>query len=215
MVSTCLELVNLGLCLCGTLLVMVACGLPSWKVSAYIAGNIVTSQTINDGLWMSCVIQSTGQLQCKVHDSLLSLGKDLQIARALTVISSVMGIIGMFVAIAGAQCTNCFTTQTVKANLVKVGGAIFIISGLFVLVPLCWMANNIIADFYNSEVPSTKKREIGAAIYIGWAAAALLLLGGSMFFLPCLATPSFSYPVKYASTKMTSQNGDFGKNNYV
>lgn len=161
------------------------------------------------------MVQSTGQIQCKVHDSMLALSKDLQIARALTVISSVIGIIGMFVAIAGAQCTNCFGTQAVKANLAKAGGVIFIISGLFVLVPLCWMANNIIADFYNQEVPATNKREIGAAIYIGWAAAALLMLGGAMFLLQCLATSNSSYPVKYASTKVTTQNRDFDKKNYV
>ncbi|XP_064163678.1 claudin-5b [Anguilla rostrata] len=215
MVSPCLELLNLGLCIGGTLLVMVACGLPSWKVSAYIEGNIVVSQSISDGLWMSCVVQSTGQIQCKVHDSMLALSKDLQIARALTVISSVTGIIGMIVAIAGAQCTNCFGTQAVKANLAKAGGVIFIISGLFVLVPLCWMANNIISDFYNMEVPATNKREIGAAIYIGWAAAALLMLGGTMFLLQCLATSNSSYPIKYASTKVTTQNRDFDKKNYV
>ncbi|KAG9353560.1 hypothetical protein JZ751_011678 [Albula glossodonta] len=189
---------------------MVACGLPSWKVSAFIQGNIVVSQSISDGLWMSCVVQSTGQIQCKVHDSMLALSRDLQIARALTVISSVVGIIGMIVTTAGAQCTNCVSSQVVKSNLVKAGGVIFMISGLLVLIPLCWMANDIIADFYNHEVPTTQKREIGAAIYIGWAASALLLLGGAMFFFPCPVSSSSSYPVKYVPTKIvTSQNGDF------
>ncbi|KAJ8400047.1 hypothetical protein AAFF_G00400860 [Aldrovandia affinis] len=194
---------------------MVGCGLPSWKVSAFVEGNIVVSQSISEGLWMSCVVQSTGQIQCKVHDSMLGLSKDLQIARALTVISAVIGMIGLIVTTAGAQCTNCVKTQSVKSSLVKSGGVIFILSGLFVLVPLCWMANNIIADFYNPGVPATQKREIGAAIYIGWAASALLLLGGTMFFLPCLATTRSSYPVKYAPTKSATQNGDFDKKNYV
>uniref|UniRef100_A0A3B3ZI33 Claudin n=1 Tax=Periophthalmus magnuspinnatus TaxID=409849 RepID=A0A3B3ZI33_9GOBI len=107
MVSAGLEILGLALCVVGSLLVMVACGLPMWKVTAFIEANIVVAQTIWDGLWMSCVVQSTGQMQCKVHDSILALSHDLQAARALTIISSVMGVLGLMVVIAGAQCTNC------------------------------------------------------------------------------------------------------------
>ncbi|XP_036384470.1 claudin-5-like [Megalops cyprinoides] len=215
MVSACLELLSLGMCIGGTLLGMVACGLPTWKVSAFIESNIVVSQSICDGLWMSCVVQSTGQIQCKMHDSMLALTKDLQVARALTVISSVIGMVGLIVTLAGAQCTNCVKTQLVKARIVKAGGLIYIVSGLVILVPLCWMANNIIADFYNPQIPPANKREIGAAIYIGWAASALLLLGGSMFCLPCPASANSSYSVKYASPKSATENGDYDKKNYV
>ncbi|NP_001139855.1 Claudin-5 [Salmo salar] len=62
MLSACLEFLGMGLCLLGSLLVMVACGLPMWKVTAFIDMNIVVAQTIWDGLWMSCVVQSTGHL---------------------------------------------------------------------------------------------------------------------------------------------------------
>uniref|UniRef100_A0A3B5QN90 Claudin n=1 Tax=Xiphophorus maculatus TaxID=8083 RepID=A0A3B5QN90_XIPMA len=106
MVSAGLEILGLSLCVIGSLLVMVACGLPMWKVTAFIEANIVVAQTMWDGLWMSCVVQSTGQMQCKVHDSVLALSHDLQAARALTIISSVMGVLGLMVVIAGAQCTN-------------------------------------------------------------------------------------------------------------
>ncbi|KAK7934443.1 hypothetical protein WMY93_005339 [Mugilogobius chulae] len=185
MVSAGLEILGLSLCVVGSLLVMVACGLPMWKVTAFIEANIVVAQTIWDGLWMTCVVQSTGQMQCKVHDSVLALSHDLQAARALTVISSVMGVLGLMVVIAGAQCTNCIRAEYVKARVVNAGGVIYIISGLFVLVPLCWMANNIISDFYNPQVHSSTKREIGAALYIGWAASALLLIGGTLLCCSC------------------------------
>uniref|UniRef100_A0A674DSR9 Claudin 5a n=1 Tax=Salmo trutta TaxID=8032 RepID=A0A674DSR9_SALTR len=62
MLSACLEFLGMGLCLLGSLLVMVACGLPMWKVTAFIDMNIVVAQTTWDGLWMSCVVQSTGQM---------------------------------------------------------------------------------------------------------------------------------------------------------
>ncbi|MBN3314164.1 CLD5 protein, partial [Atractosteus spatula] len=215
MVSAGLEILGLGLCIVGSLLVMVACGLPMWKVTAFIDSNIVVAQTIWDGLWMTCVVQSTGQMQCKVHDSVLALSQDLQTARALTIISSVMGVLGLMVTIAGVQCTNCIKGEEVKARVVNAGGVIYIISGLFVLVPLCWMANKIIVDFYNPEVPTSRKREIGAAMYIGWAATALLLIGGTLLCCSCPAPGSSSYSVKYAPTKRATQNGDYDKGNYV
>ncbi|CAL1614953.1 unnamed protein product [Knipowitschia caucasica] len=215
MVSAGLEILGLSLCIVGSLLVMVTCGLPMWRVTAYLDGNIVVAQTIWDGLWMTCVVQSTGQMQCKVHDSVLALTHDLQAARALTIIASVLGVLGLMVVIAGAQCTNCISAEYVKARVVNAGGVIYIICALCVLVPLCWMANNIISDFYNPNVPKPQKREIGAAIYIGWAATALLLIGGALLCCSCPSSGNSGYSVKYAPTKRTTQNGEYDKRNYV
>ncbi|KAK7120933.1 hypothetical protein R3I94_020803 [Phoxinus phoxinus] len=217
MISACLEMIGLCLSVVGTLLVMVACGLPMWKVSAFIEGNILVAQTIWDGLWMSCVVQSTGQMQCKMHDSVLALTTDLQTARALTIISAVLGVLALMITIAGAQCTNCISKVSIRAKVVHVGGVTYIIAGLFVLVPLCWMANNIISEFYDPHVPYSQKREIGAALYIGWAASAMLLFGGAIL---CFSRPQeekSSYPPKYVPppTKSTSINGDYDKRNYV
>lgn len=211
-----LEIIGLGLCVLGSLLVMVACALPMWKVTAFIEANIVVAQTIWDGLWMSCVVQSTGQMQCKVHDSVLALTHDLQAARALTIISSVMGVLGLMVTIAGAQCTNCIRAENIKARVVNAGGVIYIISGLLFLVPLCWMAHNIISDFYNPQVPASKKRELGPALYIGWAATAMLLMGGALLCCSCPSNGNSGYSVKYAPTKRAAtQNGEYDKRNYV
>ncbi|XDV54713.1 hypothetical protein PO909_022943 [Leuciscus waleckii] len=206
MISACLEIIGLGLSVIGTLLVMVACGLPMWKVSAFIEGNILVAQNIWDGLWMSCVVQSTGQMQCKMHDSVLALTTDLQTARALTIISAVLGVLALMITIAGAQCTNCISKESIKARVVNVGGVIYIIAGLFVLV-----------QFYDPHVPYSKKREIGAALYIGWAGSAMLLVGGAIL---CFSRPQdekSSYPLKYIPppTKSTSLNGDYDKRNYV
>ncbi|KAM9841867.1 claudin-5b [Aulostomus maculatus] len=214
MLAACLELLGLALCVSGSLLAMVACGLPMWKVTAFIDSNIVVAQTLWDGLWMSCVVQSTGQMQCKLHDSVLALARDLQAARALTVVSAVLGVVALTVTVAGAQCTNCIKDEAVKAKVVHAGGVVYIVSALFVLVPLCWMANNIIVDFHNPQVPPSKKREIGAAIYIGWAAAALLLLGGTLLCCSFSQGARGPYPIKYAPTKTVS-SGDFDKKNYV
>ncbi|KAK5851534.1 hypothetical protein PBY51_023081 [Eleginops maclovinus] len=208
MLSMCLESLGMALCLAGSLLVMVACGLPMWKVTAFIESNIVVAQTIWDGLWMSCVVQSTGQMQCKIHDSVLALTQDLQTARALTVIAAVFGVVALTVTLAGAQCTNCIQQESLKGRVVCTGGVIYITSGLFMLVPLCWMANNIIVDFHNPQIPPSKKREIGAAIYIGWAATALLLMGGGLLCCSFSQGERGGYPIKYSPTKSITSNGD-------
>uniref|UniRef100_A0A3Q3QJW2 Claudin n=1 Tax=Monopterus albus TaxID=43700 RepID=A0A3Q3QJW2_MONAL len=107
MPSVGLEILGVSLAVLGWIAAIMSCVLPMWKVSAFIGVNIVTAQTTLEGIWMSCVVQSTGFMQCKPYDSMLALGADLQAARALTIISIVLGIMGIMVALVGAKCTNC------------------------------------------------------------------------------------------------------------
>uniref|UniRef100_A0A8C5FA96 Claudin b n=1 Tax=Gadus morhua TaxID=8049 RepID=A0A8C5FA96_GADMO len=106
MVSTGRQLLGLALAIVGWIGAILVCALPMWKVSAFIGANIITAQTTWEGIWMNCVVQSTGQMQCKVYDSLLALSSDLQAARALTVVSIVAGIVGILLGIVGGKCTN-------------------------------------------------------------------------------------------------------------
>uniref|UniRef100_A0A8B9JQS0 Claudin 4 n=1 Tax=Astyanax mexicanus TaxID=7994 RepID=A0A8B9JQS0_ASTMX len=102
-----LEIVGITLAVLGWLLTIVCCVLPMWRVTAFIGTNIITAQVYWEGIWMSCVVQSTGQMQCKVYDSLLALPQDLQAARALTVTAIVLGILALLISMVGAKCTNC------------------------------------------------------------------------------------------------------------
>ncbi|XP_065137852.1 claudin-3-like [Paramisgurnus dabryanus] len=180
-----LELIGIVLCVLGWLLAIVACTLPMWRVTAFIGSNIVTAQIIWDGLWMSCVVQSTGQMQCKVYDSMLALSQDLQAARALTVISILLTVLAVLVSIGGAKCTNCIEDESSKAKVMILGGVLFIVAGLMQLIPVSWSANSIIRDFYNPLLSDAQRRELGAALYIGWAASALLIMGGSLLCCSC------------------------------
>lgn len=47
--------------------------LPQWKQASYAGDAIIMAVGLYEGLWMSCASQSTGQVQCKIFDSLLSL----------------------------------------------------------------------------------------------------------------------------------------------
>ncbi|XP_032800473.2 claudin-4-like [Petromyzon marinus] len=185
MASTGLQLLGVSMGVIGLLGAVVCCALPMWRVSAFIGNNIVVAQTVWEGLWMNCVVQSTGQMQCKVYDSMLALGQDLQAARALTVVAVVAAAAALLVAIAGAKCTTCIEEEETKARVSIAAGAGFVLAGLLELVPVSWSANSVVRDFYNPLVPDSTKREIGAAMFIGWAAATLLVLGGALLCCSC------------------------------
>lgn len=204
-----LELIGIVLCVLGWFLAIVSCALPMWRVTAFIGSNIVTAQIYWDGLWMSCVVQSTGQMQCKVYDSTLALSQDLQAARALTVISILLVILAMLVSIIGAKCTNCIDDKASKAKVMIVAGVLFLVAGIMQLIPVSWSANTIIRDFYNPLLSNPQRWELGASLYIGWAATALLIMGGSL--LCCSCPPSRT---SYSASRSAATAG-YDRRDYV
>ncbi|XP_058489446.1 claudin-3-like [Solea solea] len=202
-----LELIGISLGILGWIIAIVACALPMWRVTAFIGSNIVTAQIIWEGLWMTCVVQSTGQMQCKVYDSMLALSQDLQAARALTVISILLAILAVLIAIAGAKCTNCIEDEASKSKVMIISGVFFIVSGVMQLIPVSWSANTIIRDFYNPLLTDAQRRELGAALYIGWAAAALLILGGGLLCCSCPPRETRYNPSRMAYSAPRSAGG--------
>lgn len=201
MVSTGRQMLGFVLAVVGFLGSIVICALPTWKVTAFIGANIVTSQVIWEGLWMNCVTQSTGQMQCKVYDSLLALPQDLQAARALTVIAIIVGVLGILLGVIGGKCTNFVDDERQKCKVAIASGIVFIIAGLMVLIPVCWTANTIIRDFYNPVMTNAQRRELGASLYIGWGSAGLLFLGGGLLCSSCPPNDENDYDVKYAKAR--------------
>ncbi|XP_053728487.1 claudin-4-like [Synchiropus splendidus] len=180
-----MQMAGCALGLLGWIGVLITCGTPMWRVTAFIGSNIVTSQVIWEGLWMSCVVQSTGQMQCKVYDSMLALSTDLQGARAMMVVSIVTGLAGILMAFAAGQCTNFISDQRAKARVAVAAGVVLIICGLLCIIPVSWTASVIIRNFYNPVLVDAQKRELGASLYIGWGAGGLLVLGGALLCSSC------------------------------
>nr|ADM16184.1 Claudin-4 [Salmo salar] len=168
MASAGFQMLGTALGIIGWIGAIVVCALPQWKVTAFIGENIITAQTTWQGIWMNCVVQSTGQMQCKVYDSMLALPQDLQAARALIIISIMMGLVGILLSVAGGKCTN-----------------------------------TIIRDFYNPMLNSSQKMELGAALYIGWGAAALMIIGGGFLCANCPPKED-NYPTKYSAARSTA-----------
>lgn len=205
-----MEIGGIALGLIGWIISIVTCALPMWKVTAFIGANIVTAQVIWEGIWMSCVVQSTGQMQCKMYDSMLALPQDLQAARAMCIVSIIVGVLAVMISIMGAKCTNCIEDEASKAKVMIVSGICFIISGLLTLIPVSWTSSTIVQDFYNPLVPSTQRRELGASLYIGFGAAALLIIGGALLCCTCPPRENRYNPPKKAYTAPRSVSG-YGK----
>ncbi|XP_071305161.1 claudin-19 isoform X2 [Agelaius tricolor] len=104
--------------------------LPQWRQSSYAGDAIITAVGLHEGLWMSCAAQSTGQVQCRLHDSLLSLEVHIQTCRALMVISLLLGFFGIIVSVVGMKCTKVGEEDPVtKSRIAVAGGVLFILSG--------------------------------------------------------------------------------------
>ncbi len=172
-----------------------------WKVTAFIGTNIVTAQIFWEGLWMNCVQQSTGQMQCKVYDSMLALPQDLQAARALVIISILVTFLGLLLAVAGGKCTNCIDERDAKAKVGIAAGVFFLVGGVLCLIPVCWCAHTVIRDFYNPILSEAQKRELGASLFIGWGASGLLIIGGALLCCQCPKSDSRGYSVKYSAPR--------------
>ncbi|XP_073335073.1 uncharacterized protein [Pagrus major] len=210
MVSGGRQILGLALAVIGFLGSIIICALPTWKVTAFINGNIITAQVIWEGLWMNCVTQSTGQMQCKIYDSLLALPQDLQAARALVIIGIIAGVFGILLGVVGGKCTNFVEEERQKSKVAIASGIIFIIAGLMVLIPVCWSANNIIRDFYNPILTNAQRREsflhlfIMASLGMQMLASALCLLGWAGVIISCML-PMWRVTAFVGSTIVTSQ----------
>ncbi|XP_009079191.1 PREDICTED: claudin-8-like [Acanthisitta chloris] len=191
-----------GLGMIGTFAVT---GMPQWRVSAFIETNIIVFETIWEGLWMHCIRQANIRMQCKVYDSVLALSPDLQASRGLMCAGSVLSLVAFVVAIVGMKCTRCGQNSwQAKGYVILAAGLLFILSGVVELIPVCWVANSIIRDFYNPVVNVAQKRELGEALYLGWLAAFCLVAAGAIFcsFCRCGEKPrsyGYSAPTLYSA----------------
>ena len=209
MVSAGLQFLGIFLAALGFIGDIITCALPMWKVSAFIGSNIVTAQTYWEGLWMICVKQSTGQLQCKMYNSMLILPADHQAARALMIISLLVAVMGLLLATAGGQCTNCIDDEAAKIKVGIVAGVFFIVAGVLCLIPVSWSANEIIRNFYNPILMSGQKRELGASLFVGWVSAGLLLIGGALLCCQCNKHKEHGYSAKYSAPRSAASGGAY------
>ncbi|CDQ90982.1 claudin-7-B-like [Oncorhynchus nerka] len=209
MANSGLQILGFALSLLGLIGLIVGTILPQWKMSAYVGDNIITAVSMYQGLWMSCAFQSTGQIQCKVYDSILQLDSALQATRALMIVGIIVTVAGLGVATMGMKCTNCGgDDKNKKSRIAMTGGIVLLIGSLCATIACSWYANNIIKEFYNPFAPVNSKYEFGSAIFIAWAGAFLDIIGGAMLAATCpKGKPKAKYPI--ASTRPPSSSKEY------
>ncbi|KAI2547154.1 claudin 15, partial [Homo sapiens] len=144
-------------------LLMLGVTLPNsyWRVST-VHGNVITTNTIFENLWFSCATDSLGVYNCWEFPSMLALS-----------------------GIAGLRCTNIGGLElSRKAKLAATAGALHILAGICGMVAISWYAFNITRDFFDPLYPGTKY-ELGPALYLGWSASLISILGGLCLCSAC------------------------------
>ncbi|KAK7171464.1 hypothetical protein R3I93_003916 [Phoxinus phoxinus] len=193
MANGALEIVGMCVTLIGLIGAAASTGMPMWRVTAFIAENIITMETRYEGLWMNCFRQANIRMQCKVYDSLLALSPDLQAARGLMCCSVALTGLGLLISIVGMRCTACIQDNDRAKRMVLIISGCMILVGCFCcLIPISWTAHAIIQDFYNPLLLDAQRRELGEALYIGWVSSAFLFAGGCIF--TCCSIPSDKGP---------------------
>ncbi|KAM3601242.1 uncharacterized protein V6R79_009696 [Siganus canaliculatus] len=191
-----------------------------WRETSFVGANIVTAQMVWDGLWLHCIVQSTGQMQCKRHTTSVTMTADIQAGRALTLLSIIAGLLGFLVTLLGGGVANCSdappdpsepsTASSTRKKVCLLGGALCILACILCLISVSWSAAATISIYNDPLVAAALKREVGSSIYIGWASCLLLLLGGALICFVCgekegSQTPYYSY-MPYSSTTQFSSN---------
>ncbi|XDA69830.1 hypothetical protein R6Z07F_000203 [Ovis aries] len=186
MANSGLQLLGYFLAMGGWVGIIASTALPQWKQSSYAGDAIITAVGLYEGLWMSCASQSTGQVQCKLYDSLLALEGHIQSARALMVVAVLLGFVGMVLSVVGMKCTRVGDSNPIaKGRVAIAGGALFLLAGLCTLTAVSWYATLVTQEFFNPSTPVNARYEFGPALFVGWAAAGLALLGGSFLCCTC------------------------------
>ncbi|XP_061902338.1 claudin-15-like [Entelurus aequoreus] len=205
---------------------MVGIALPNryWRVST-VDGNVITTSTIYENLWMSCATDSTGVHNCRDFPSLLALSGYLQASRALMIASIVFGTFGLVGTIVGMQCSKIGGENYVlKGRIAAIGGVFFLLQGLCTMIAVSWYAANITQEFFDQFYAGTKY-EIGEGLYIGWSSATLAMCGGACLMCACrFKEPGEKMPYPYqpssrgrvlSTVASQSAHTNYGRNAYV
>uniref|UniRef100_A0A8C9DJZ5 Claudin n=1 Tax=Prolemur simus TaxID=1328070 RepID=A0A8C9DJZ5_PROSS len=210
-------------------LLMLGVTLPNsyWRVST-VNGNVITTNTIFENLWYSCATDSMGVSNCWEFPSLLALSGYIQACRALMITAILLGFLGLFLSIVGLRCTNIGNVvPSRKAKLVATAGALHMLAGICGMVAICWYAFNITRDFFDPLYVGTKY-ELGPALYLGWSASLISILGGICLCSARCCGPAedpaararLPYKASVAPLAASGDEGDssfgkYGKNAYV
>lgn len=129
-------------------------------------------------------------LECRVYDNMLALPLDISLAWILMCTSLGVGLLGVALAAPGLRlvtgCPGGPQDLSWKRKLKLAGGALCLLTGVLVAAPVSYVAHLIIRQFFDETLPDALERwELGEALFCGWVAGFLFLLGGALLLLSC------------------------------
>ncbi|XP_063160390.1 claudin-34 [Candoia aspera] len=148
------------------------------------------------GIWRICYKHGTDSkdtiLNCEEFtEDYKNLPIEIFLAQDLMSLACIMGAVAIsFMSFALWNVFKTITQKTFLLTFFSLGGILNLLSGIMVLIPVSW---NLYSVLHKAEIQfpevfqmpvSPKAQQVGAAIYIGYVAAALFLL--SSFLILCI-----------------------------
>ncbi|XP_076836076.1 claudin-4-like [Brachyhypopomus gauderio] len=219
MTSQRMQMIGSAFALVGWLGVLLCCSIPMWRVATIVGTNIVSSHIIWEGIWMSCVGQSTGHVQCSFYESMMTLSSDLKAAQGFILGSILTGALGLILAFVGGKCSRFldYRGEVKKNRVAAAAGVALLIAGLLCFISVSWSTGVVVQIFHDSQMADNQRRDIGAAIYVGWGASILLLMGGGVLCATScpLKTVDDSPSVKYMIARSSQAGSTAGSSQRV
>ncbi|KAG7230703.1 hypothetical protein INR49_019516 [Caranx melampygus] len=202
MASSGLQIIGFVLSLAGLGAIVSATFMVEWKQQMEGSAHYAY-----DGLWMKC--SGNERVTCETHESLLELPAEVQAARAVMLLSIFLSTVAVIVSIVGMKCTRFMDGRPEsKSVTAMIGGIVFMVSGLLVLVITSWYVKMIVQSFHDSH-HHLRRSEFGKAVYVSWAGGLLSLVGGA--FLGCRRCSRSESSESISSNHLISTT----KSNYV
>ncbi|XP_072851952.2 claudin-18 isoform X1 [Pogona vitticeps] len=173
---------------------IVATAMDAWSTQD-LYDNPVTAVFQYQGLWRSCVSQSSGLTECRPYFTILGLPAMFQAVRALMIVGIVLGAFGLLVAIISLKCLRMGNMEdSAKGKMTLTAGIMCIVGGLCAICGVSVFANMLVTNFWMSTAGMyqqgmmqtlTTRYTFGAALFVGWVAGGLALVGGIMLCIAC------------------------------
>jgi len=177
--------VGMALLLIGGILTTVSVCMPTWSKNDPTDTTRDSIQTIK-GLWMQCTTFAAGNWDCDDYDRIfLGLPAQLQAGRMLGIGSILCAIVGFCVCVIGLDCMPLVNSSSQKKTFRLVSGSLCLISSLLLLIATCWYANDLRVQHNQASIMKTNQSDssvkrfiFGEALFVGWAASVVQLIGG-------------------------------------
>ncbi|XP_043965726.1 putative claudin-24 [Gambusia affinis] len=162
--------------------------MPFWLT---LSTDLLPTESLEVGLWKTCVIQDMGLQECQPYNSLLGLPPDIKLARILMCAALGFGLLGSVLAVLGLNlinsCCRKVDDRSFKKVLKTAGGTLSLAAGILVLVPVSYIAHLTVVRFFDESVPDVVPRwEFGDSLFCGWTAGVLHLVAGTLLLISSL-----------------------------